>query len=30
MTMKKTISIACTAALATLSAGAHAQVSGGW
>jgi branched-chain amino acid transport system substrate-binding protein len=29
MTMKKTISIACTAALATLSAGAHAQVSGG-
>ena len=29
MTMKKAISIACTAALATLSAGAHAQVSGG-
>jgi len=29
MTMKKTISIACTAALATLSAGAYAQVSGG-
>ncbi len=29
MTMKKAISIACTAALATLSAGAQAQVSGG-
>jgi len=29
MTLKKTISIACTAALATLSAGAHAQISGG-
>ncbi|MBN8283045.1 ABC transporter substrate-binding protein [Zoogloea sp.] len=29
MTMKKAISIACTTALATLSAGAHAQVSGG-
>ena len=29
MTMKKAISIACTAALATLSAGAQAQISGG-
>ena len=29
MTIKKAISIACTAALATLSAGAHAQISGG-
>ena len=29
MTMKKAITIACTAALATLSAGAQAQVSGG-
>ncbi|MBN9694900.1 MAG: ABC transporter substrate-binding protein [Zoogloea sp.] len=29
MTIKKAVSIACTAALATLSAGAHAQISGG-